>query len=927
MRRSGEKLAIYVLFKEFNLYKKELKYDELVFSMCFFMNDLGKIKYIVPDTGTAKRVNPQFALFISYLQQVGTRSGNEFYLPHSSLNFVIENVKDLQKVCYREPVNLIGISTEIRAPQIKVTQKNDTQAFIEIEEGFEIIYGKFLSYAMFNNTLYILPEDFPLPFYRFIGGKSTTVDIKHIPEALASGYKPALTPGRGSKTVSGKDADKDRITNVTVNPETKVYIGKCNESGEIYLRPVIRYGSYLDVGIGGSYKQGDHYMVAIDGRSYRVKRNEIKEILLLNQLNKHSYYLTWCDDRYICCREDSARVLLDEILPGLRKDSEIVFEDGLEKLTVRRGKIKVDMTVGFNHDNGLFEFDMVFHCDNLHLSPGEILELVKKGRSYLVYGYDYIEVGNRGEIQKLLSMYIKSGDYSVLEDNSRVKFRLTPAKTACIESTLAGCKNVAYTGDMFYERFNDAANRKKLLEEVPIENELLMILRDYQVKGVNWIAFLREYGLGGILADDMGLGKTLQVLTALIMCKGKGASIVICPKTLVYNWYEEIKKFTPGLKVLIPEGNARQRKLQIETAGDYDVLITSYSLIRNDLENYLDSPFKYCILDEAQHIKNPDAGSTKSVKKLKAGTRLALTGTPVENSLLELWSIFDFLMPGFLGSRREFNEEFGESPGLLRERVKPFILRRTKKEALSELPPKIEQIQYAAMEHEQLAMYLSILDSAKENVFETVEKDGFEKSRIQILAALTRLRQICNHPGLVNEKFLKHKNVSAKLELFEELVNDCIESGHKILVFSQFTKMLAILADKLNENNIRFSYLDGSSENRGSIIKEFSKDENIKVFLISLKAGGYGLNLTSADTVILFDPWWNPMVENQAIDRVYRLGQEKPVNVYRLITRGTIEEKIQALKQRKQALFDAVINETGEFIEKLAWEDIKQLFI
>lgn len=920
-------MAIYVLFKEFNLYKKELKYDELVYSLCFFINDPGKIKYIVPDTGTAKRVSPQFAVFISYLQQVGTKSGGEFFLPHSSLNFVIENVKGLQKVCYREPSNLIEISTEIRAPRIKVTQRNATQAYVEIEEGFEIIHGRFLSYAMFNNTLYILPEDFPLPFYRFIGGKSTTVDIKHIPETLGEGYTPVLTPGWSGKMVSDKNTDKEKITHVTVSPEARVYVGKCSKSGEIYIRPVMKYGSYLDVCVGGSYKQGDHYMVAIDGKSYRIKRNEIKEILLLNQLNKHSYYLTWCDGRYICSREGSARALLDEILPGLRKDCEIVFKDGLEKLNVRRGKIKVDMTIGFNHDNRLFEFDMVFHCDNLHLSPGEILEFVQKGRSYLVYGYDYIEVENRVEIHKLLSMYIKNGDYSILENNRHIKFRLTPAKTASIESTLAGCKNVDYTGDVLYERFNDAANRKKLLEEAPIENELLMILRDYQVKGVNWIAFLREYGLGGVLADDMGLGKTLQVLAALKMYKGKGVSIVICPKTLVYNWYEEIKKFTPGLKVLIPEGNTRQRKLQIEKAGDYDVLVTSYSLIRNDLDNYLDFPFEFCILDEAQHIKNPDAGSTKSVKKLKAGTRLALTGTPVENSLLELWSVFDFLMPGFLGSRKEFNEEFGESPGLLLERVKPFILRRTKKEALSELPPKIEQVQYAAMEHEQFAMYLSILDSVRENVFETVEKDGFERSRIQVLAALTRLRQICNHPGLVNEKFLKHKNISAKLELFEELVNDCIESGHKILVFSQFTKMLAILADKLNENSIRFSYLDGSSDDRGSIIKEFSKDENIKVFLISLKAGGYGLNLTSADTVILFDPWWNPMVENQAIDRVYRLGQKKPVNVYRLITRGTIEEKMQVLKQRKQALFDAVIEETGEFIGKLAWEDIKQLFM
>ena len=346
-----------------------------------------------------------------------------------------------------------------------------------------------------------------------------------------------------------------------------------------------------------------------------------------------------------------------------------------------------------------------------------------------------------------------------------------------------------------------------------------------------------------------------------------------------------------------------------------------------DLESYSCFRFKYCILDEAQYIKNPDSETAKSVKAIAAEIRLALTGTPMENSILELWSVYDYLMPGFLSGRREFIEQFADSPDLLRERIKPFILRRTKIEMLPELPPKISQVLNASMDHEQLGMYMAVLDSVRKSVLDIPDKKSFDKSRMQVLTALMKLRQICNHPGLVNEGYLKRKDMSAKLELFEELITESIEGGHKVLVFSQFTNMLKILADVLEENNILYSYLDGNTQHRGETIRSFTGDSEIKVFLISLKAGGYGLNLTAADTVILFDPWWNPMAEEQAIDRVYRMGQNRPVNVYRLITKGTVEEKILALQQKKRALFDTVVGENNDFIEALSWEDIRQVLL
>ncbi|OGO79807.1 MAG: hypothetical protein A2Y21_03330 [Clostridiales bacterium GWC2_40_7] len=504
---------------------------------------------------------------------------------------------------------------------------------------------------------------------------------------------------------------------------------------------------------------------------------------------------------------------------------------------------------------------------------------------------------------------------------------LTPVKAIGFQQALTKCQHVEMNTDSSYAELVQGTKGKDLVAGTEISSELRKILRHYQICGVNWMMFLSKYGMGGILADDMGLGKTLQILALLQCSHGQGTSIVVCPKTLINNWYEEVMKFTPEMKVLIPEGSAAQRKSQIEKLAEYDLVITSYPLIRNDLENYSAFRFRYCILDEAQYIKNPDSETARSIKTLSAETRLALTGTPMENSMLELWSVYDFLMPGFLASRKEFNEHFNDSPDLLRERIKPFMLRRTKTEMLPELPPKIQQVLHTSMDQEQLGLYMAVLDSVRKSVLDIVDKTSFDRSRMQVLAALMKLRQICNHPGLINEEYLKRKDMSAKLELFEELINESMEGGHKVLVFSQFTSMLKILAEVLEENNIQYSYLDGNTQNRSRTIKAFTEDSQIRVFLISLKAGGYGLNLTAADTVILFDPWWNPMAEEQAIDRVYRMGQNKPVNVYRLITKGTVEDKILELQQKKRDLFNAVVGENNDFIEALSWEDIRQVLL
>lgn len=496
------------------------------------------------------------------------------------------------------------------------------------------------------------------------------------------------------------------------------------------------------------------------------------------------------------------------------------------------------------------------------------------------------------------------------------------------------------SGMKFFER-NTAL--KGLIHDIqdPAETEFKIpdtingTLRDYQKLGFKWLKTLSNYGLGGILADDMGLGKTLQVITLLQYEKqlsGSCTSIVVVPTSLIYNWCAEVHKFAPELTITAVVGNKAERQDLIKMGLSSDILVTSYALIRRDIDEYKLFSFRYCILDEAQHIKNPSSQAAKAVKQLVSKHRLALTGTPMENNLAELWSIFDFILPGYLRSHTKFIERY-ESPiskgdtsvlSSLSKQIKPFILRRLKQDVLKELPEKIEHIIQAELTEEQKKLYVAYLEQAKGDLFKEINEKGFEKSQIKILSVITRLRQLCCHPALFVENY---GGDSGKLLLLKEIVEDSLVAGHRILLFSQFTSMLAIIRAWLTEAEVDHLYLDGSTpaEERMKLVRRFNNGDG-KVFLLSLKSGGTGLNLTGADTVIHYDPWWNPAVEDQATDRAYRIGQTKTVHVMKLVTHGTIEEKILGLKDRKRQLVDAVI-QTGEtLITKLSQQDLKDLF-
>lgn len=461
------------------------------------------------------------------------------------------------------------------------------------------------------------------------------------------------------------------------------------------------------------------------------------------------------------------------------------------------------------------------------------------------------------------------------------------------------------------------SNRQQ--REVP--DDLNAKLRNYQVEGFNWLNEIANLKVGGILADEMGLGKTIQIIAFLLSQKGK-KSIVITPTSLIYNWRDEFNKFAPSLKVGIIHGDKKNRVVMMEK--DFDVIVTTYGLIKNDYEYYKEKEFDFCIIDEAQNIKNSKAQNTKYVKAIKAGCRIALSGTPMENNLMELWSIFDYIMPGYLLSEAKFKEKYLKEDMYdeLKELIKPFILRRLKKDVIDELPNKIEKKFMVEMEKNQKAVYQSYIKEVRQKLY------SGEDNKITVFSYLTKLRQLCLDPSLILDDYVGR---SAKIEAALNIVNMAIAENRKVLIFSQFTSVLQKLGDELSEKNIGYLYLDGSTKanKRVEMVKEFNESEELKIFLISLKAGGTGLNLTSSDLVLHFDPWWNPAIEDQATDRAHRIGQQNIVEVIKLIAKDSVEENIIRLQEDKRELINKVISgeEIGSnVIGKLSRDEIIDLF-
>ena len=483
-------------------------------------------------------------------------------------------------------------------------------------------------------------------------------------------------------------------------------------------------------------------------------------------------------------------------------------------------------------------------------------------------------------------------------------------------------------------------NRQARIEPVPLEPRMETTLRPYQKDGVYWLCFLDAHGFNGILADEMGLGKTLQTLAWLEVRRAHFApaerkpALIVCPTSIVENWAEEAAAFVPDMTVLVLTGADRQDKW----AGvpDADLVVTSYAILRRDLDAYVEQSFSAVVLDEAQHIKNRSTQNAVAAKSLRADSKLVLTGTPIENSVSDLWSIMDFLMPGFLGRHDSFRQRYelpiakadpdGElAQAKLRRKLHPFLLRRLKRHVAKDLPEKINKVAFCSLTTDQRMVYEEILKASRRKISDLVAARGFPRARMEILAALLRLRQTCCHLGLLKLPGLAPRYPSAKTDLFFELLDEAMDGNHRVLVFSQFVSMLQLLKSELEAREIRYSYLDGATRNRLEEVKNFNSDRSIPVFLISLKAGGVGLNLTGADTVVHFDPWWNPAVEDQATDRAHRIGQKRTVYCLKLIARNTVEEKVLALQKKKQAVIAATLASDDAVMNTLTWNDIQEI--
>lgn len=472
------------------------------------------------------------------------------------------------------------------------------------------------------------------------------------------------------------------------------------------------------------------------------------------------------------------------------------------------------------------------------------------------------------------------------------------------------------------------------IDKRPLPSGLVGELRPYQKAGYDWLHFLNEFQFGGCLADDMGLGKTVQVLTLLQSLHAKDntlpPNLIVLPRSLIVNWEREAEKFTPDLKVLIYFGP--ERHTNWESITNYDLILTTYGIVRQDIKKIREFNFHYIILDESQAIKNPNAKISKSVRLLKSKHRLVMTGTPVENSTFELWSQFAFLNPGLLGGVDYFRKAFSnpiernqdkEATELLRQMVYPFIMRRTKTQVALDLPPRTDRVLYVEMSPAQRKFYNKTRDDYRAQLLGLIQEQGINSARFKVLEGLLRLRQICNHPKLVNPQF---RGDSGKLELLLETIDNLNQEGHKALIFSQFVKTLQLIQTDMKKLKIPYTYLDGQTRKRQEQVDTFQTDPNIRFFLISLKAGGVGLNLTAADYVIHVDPWWNPAVEMQASDRSHRIGQDKPVFVYKLITKDSVEEKILQLQERKKALVEQLITSENKFLKQLTADDVQVLF-
>lgn len=847
-------------------------------------------------------------------------------LTESALDEIFNILKNktipLEKDYVSEEVEFLDENPNIQFELEKINEKEyELSCGIETYNAYEIIEGKEYIYFLTKNKLYRCTKQYKETTLKLLEvfRKNYTKQIKFSKEYMSQFFSIVLPKVK-------KDIKLDAIDEQEIEKYMPQKLGV-----KVFLE--FNKKNYIIAQVKFNY--GDEEFNPIN-ENPNIPRNILEEADSLNIFRKTGFMLDRKNAVFVLASDEKIYNFLSEDINMYMKKFEVLATDEFKEKQIKHPKVSA---LGVKIENNL----LTINLEGFNFYKSELKEILQK--------------------YKLKKKYhrLKDGTFFTLEENEDINFienlvsgtdveykditsntiQLPIYRSLYLNRILNKVKNKQINKDVNYNNIVNSIEDKANIDNLKIPSQLENILRPYQKIGYKWLKSIDEYKFGGILADDMGLGKTLQIIAIILNYinsneKNKKPIIVVCPSSLSLNWKNEIEKFAPSIQSIVISGNAIERKRQINLIPQYEVIITSYDLLKRDIDIYkeLNCEFRYIIADEAQYIKNTNTQNAKAIKQIKGETKYALTGTPIENSLSELWSIIDFLMPGYLFSYRKFKELYEipivknndeQAMKKLKMLIEPFILRRIKREVLTELPDKTVTILNNEMNEEQQKIYITYLNRARAELKEEIDVKGIENSNIKILALLTRLRQICCHPSLFLDNY---KGEVSKLNQCIEIVKDAILSGHKILLFSGYTSMFDIIEKELKKENINYFKLTGQTKvnNRLELVEEFNNNPEVKVFLISLKAGGTGLNLIGADMVIHYDPWWNISAENQATDRTYRIGQKNNVQVYKLITKNSIEEKIYELQEKKAKLIDNVLDTKTSFINKLSKDDIMRLF-
>lgn len=846
-------------------------------------------------------------------------SGRYLRLKQNNLKDFIKLIDKKKKINFN--FNSINYDVKVKKENVPValTLKEGKEGFIlSHHKKFPVILNNLGDVMFFDRNLY-LPRNRQLEYYIPIHKlflKNNTITYKKSLENLRSLLEELKNISKNIVLDENIRVFKEKLMKTTFN----LYKNK----GKIYCNVKIDYCGYI-------------IDLIRDEKDNSFLRDLKSEKYIEFQLERFKFIKREEDFCFIG-NEEEMYELLSKGIKKLKEFGEVLLSEELKEFKVLDSSlISSELKELSNFYKLKFDFGD-FELRELR----ESIEAMKRGDRFYRTKKVYLDLEDHG-IVNFLNLLEDLG----LENIKDNEVYIDKSKVLYIQEKLKD-RNLSFIkgGNVLQEIVGKLLNKEFKRKLVP--KALNAELRPYQKEGFKWINEITDLGFGGVLADDMGLGKTLQII-AFLLSQKKSKSIVVVPTSVIYNWMDEFEKFAPSIKIGLVHGSKSKRdkvlsafkrglgiKIEEENLKEksyekYDVLLTTYGTLKNDEKAYENLSFDYCIIDEAQNIKNPTAQATLSVKNIKSGCNIALTGTPIENNLMELWSIFDFVMPGYLFTKERFRERFildESNLSELKSLITPFILRRLKEDVLSELPEKLEKKYLVEMKGKQKQLYSFYVKAIKNQLNENKSSEKSGRDKINLFAYLTKLREICLDPSLVVPDYTGE---SSKLTVVKEIVKDASESGKKILLFSQFTSVLKKIEEDFKKEDISYLYLDGgtSAKDRVERVKNFNEDSNIKVFLISLKAGGVGLNLTSASVVIHFDPWWNPAVEEQATDRAHRFGQENKVEVIKLVAKDTIEEKIVLMQEDKRELIQSLMDGKtmdGKGLKRLTEEEISKLF-